>query len=96
MRVIQVSASPNPLPPKQSCFPSAVAIQTKGYKHWKRGEGREGHQDFSYELEDEFLGRRGEFSIQCLNLFATACSLQWRVMLGIISKLFTFEKIPLH
>ena len=33
MRVIQVSASPTPLPPQAKLFPFPLGTQTKGYQH---------------------------------------------------------------
>ena len=48
------STHPQPHYPQAKLFHPAFAIQTKEYQHWKRGEGRDGHWDFVYEVEDEF------------------------------------------
>ena len=74
MRAIQVSASATSLPPQAKLFPSALGIQTKGYQHWNRGVGEGGALGLFLSTGRGVL-RRGEFSIQRLNLFATACSL---------------------
>ena len=57
--------------PQAKLFPSALGIHTKGHQHWKREGGSLGL--FLWNGIG-ILGRRGEFSIQCLNVFATACS----------------------
>ena len=56
MCVIQVSASPTSLPPKQSFFHLHLAFKLKGINIEKGGGegGREGPWDFSYELEEAF------------------------------------------
>ena len=58
----------------QSCFHLDLALKLKGI-NIAMGGGGEGALRLLFRFGNRVLGGRGEISTECLNLFATACSL---------------------